>query len=274
MGPVTATQPGNTAVPSIGGTPRDGETLTADPGEWNGTGPFDHTYQWQRCDASGCTDIDGATDPTYELTDADVGFDIRVVVTATGPGGSETKTSEALGPVEAQAPVNTVASVDRRHARATVRRSPRIPGTWDGTGPLTTDYQWLRCQGTDCDEIDGATGETYELGAGDVGYEIVLPRHRRATAAAAPRTTPTASGRSPAQSPSVGTPPSVSGDPRDGGTLTADPGTWTGTGPIDYTYQWLRCDAERRQLRRRSRARPGPPTRPAPTTSATRSAST
>ena len=115
VGPVTATQPGNTAVPSIGGTPRDGETLTADPGEWSGTGPFDHTYQWQRCDASGCTDIDGATGPTYELTDADVGFDIRVVVTATGPGGTETKTSEALGPVEAQAPVNNVAPVDQRH---------------------------------------------------------------------------------------------------------------------------------------------------------------
>ena len=37
-------------------------------------------------------------------------------------------------------------------------------------------------------------------------------------------------------------PPAVTGTPEDGGTLTASPGTWTGTTPIDYSYQWQRCD--------------------------------
>ena len=40
------------------------------------------------------------------------------------------------------------------------------------------------------------------------------------------------------------TPPSVSGTPEDGSTLTVNPGTWTGTPPTDYEYQWQRCDAD------------------------------
>ncbi len=39
------------------------------------------------------------------------------------------------------------------------------------------------------------------------------------------------------------TPPSISGTPQQGQTLTASPGTWGGTTPISYTYQWQRCDS-------------------------------
>jgi hypothetical protein len=48
----------------------------------------------------------------------------------------------------------------------------------------------------------------------------------------------TASGSTPANVAK----PSISGDPRDGVTLTASPGTWTGTQPISYSFQWSRCD--------------------------------
>ena len=38
--------------------------------------------------------------------------------------------------------------------------------------------------------------------------------------------------------------PAVGGAGTQGKALTADPGTWQGSGPVSYTYQWQRCDAK------------------------------
>lgn len=37
--------------------------------------------------------------------------------------------------------------------------------------------------------------------------------------------------------------PTISGAARQPQTLTADRGTWTGTQPISYSFQWMRCDS-------------------------------
>jgi hypothetical protein len=79
--------PANTAVPTLSGTPQDGQTLSASSGSWSG-GPTGYAYQWQRCDSrvAACADISGATAASYAVLPADVASTLRVVSTSTNPG--------------------------------------------------------------------------------------------------------------------------------------------------------------------------------------------
>src|SRR5687768_9327528 len=98
--------PENTKAPEIAGTPRVGQTLTAQEGNWKGTAPITFAFQWLRCDAQGanCANITGATAKTYAVTAADLGRRLRVRVTARNAAGSATATSNPTVVVTAAAP--------------------------------------------------------------------------------------------------------------------------------------------------------------------------
>jgi len=83
------------SAPSLSGVAKQGATLDAAPGRWS-NGPLGFAYDWQRCDAAGlgCTKIAGASAATYVLVAADDYGRVRVVVTATDPGGSSVAVSE------------------------------------------------------------------------------------------------------------------------------------------------------------------------------------
>src|SRR6266498_1051167 len=110
-----AAPPANTAPPSISGTPTVGQTLTASEGTWSNT-PTSFAYQWLRCNGGGnscadvangtqktytlvgadvaaCSNVVGATAKTYGIQAGDLGYRLRVTVTARNAKGSATATS-------------------------------------------------------------------------------------------------------------------------------------------------------------------------------------
>jgi hypothetical protein len=95
VAPATSTNaPRNTDAPTIAGTPKVGEELTANDGSWTGN-PTAYAYQWQRCDAdiATCSNVVGATGKTYGVRIADLGYRLRVAVTARNAKGSTTANS-------------------------------------------------------------------------------------------------------------------------------------------------------------------------------------
>ncbi len=238
--------PVNRSAPTISGTTTQGQVLTANPGTWDGTPTLTYAYQWRRCDSSGlnCSNISGQTGTTYTLGAADVGSTIRVAVTVSNAAGSGSATSAQTAVITTLAPVNVIAPsisgplVDGGTLSAT-------DGTWTGTGPITYAYQWQRCNsgGGGCANIGGATGSTYDLVSGDVGHAFVIVV--TATNAGGSTPAPSAPTGEVAAAPPVNvTVPVVSGTEQDGETLSATDGTWTGTDPISYSYQWQRCDSD------------------------------
>jgi Subtilase family len=108
-GATSSPPPANTSLPTISGTPQEGETLSASTGGWSGS-PTSYAYQWQRCDLNGaaCAPVLGGTTSSYALASADVGDTLRVVVTATNASGSASATSAPSGVVSpAPAPAPT-----------------------------------------------------------------------------------------------------------------------------------------------------------------------
>ena len=92
----TELSPALVSPPTVTGTVQKGRTLSAAPGTWKAAN-VTFTYQWQRCDGMGanCADVAGATRRTYAVTRPDVGWSLRVVVTAANRFGSPAARSVA-----------------------------------------------------------------------------------------------------------------------------------------------------------------------------------
>ena len=117
--PALAAPPANTAAPTITGTARVGETLTAQNGTWTNS-PTAFQYQWQRCNASGaaCANVAGATQKTYLLTPADSGRTMRVRVTGINADGAVNRALCADGRRDAErGSAEHGTADDRRRAR-------------------------------------------------------------------------------------------------------------------------------------------------------------
>ncbi|HSD80309.1 MAG TPA: hypothetical protein VLB47_06590, partial [Solirubrobacteraceae bacterium] len=179
-GVVQALAPFNVTAPSLSGIATEGEVLSAVDGSWDGTPTLTFGHRWQRCDAAGanCADVAGATGSTYGLTSADAGLTVRVVVRAANAGGGTDLASPAspviataadagTAPGAAEVPAVDGSPVDGGTLSAT-------PGLWTGNPAPSFAYQWQRCaaDGTGCLDVDGATGQAYDLTGADVDHTI------------------------------------------------------------------------------------------------------
>jgi hypothetical protein len=174
-----ATPPRPTSEPVVTGSAEQGRRLSASRGSWTGSTPISFAFRWVRCGADGgspdggnCIFVQGGTGSRYDLTSADVGFRMRVRVTATNADGSRTVASNPTATVVG-APVNTsiplVAGTPLVDSILTVQ-----PGSWSGRRPITFAYGWLRCNnaGGECVAIAGATGRSYRLTSADVDHRL------------------------------------------------------------------------------------------------------
>jgi hypothetical protein len=239
--------PTNTSLPQISGTAQANQTLSASDGAWDGAGPFSYTYQWEYCGddtTDYCWPIDGATDSTYTVDWWTEGLTLRVSVTATGPAGETTATSDetdvVIGlPITGDTPPVISGTAEDSQTLTT------DDGTWTAGPGMWLSYQWARCDsaGSNCQDIDGATDPEYVVGQDDAGSTLV------ATVTASDEGVPSVSMTSapsalvpPLPPPTNVSAPVISGRAQAGLTLRTTDGNWTAAGPITYSYQWEGCN--------------------------------
>ena len=240
-----------TGQPTISGTARAGETLTAGTSgiaDEDGLENVSYSYQWLAGDA----EIAGATGSSYALTDSEEGKAIKVRVTFTDDAGNEeTLTSAATAAVSAAPAANsppTGQPVTSGTAQVGETLSTGTSGIADedGLGNATFAYQWIRNDGTADSDIQDATGSTYTLTPDDEGNTIKVrvsfTDDRDNNESLTSDATATVSAAPAANTPATGA-PEISGRVRVGETLTAGTsGIAEGLTGVFYSYQWVRND--------------------------------
>ena len=230
------------------GTAAAGKLLTGLSGTWAGLSTIAYQFQWYRCNAAGaaCVSVHGATSPSFQLGDRDVGQTVGLAVHATDSSGTAAAYSSLIGPIAPRRPL-LEATAQPVVAGAPVRgKTVQVTtGTWSPV-PTNLSYRWERCNanGRSCAAIANATGTSYAITGADVGHSLLAVVQatngstiQNAFSTATPAVVP-ASVKGPVRS--IG--PVVVGFAGVGQQLVANAGIWSGVGPTTFSYRWYRCD--------------------------------
>src|SRR3984893_16386314 len=225
--PVIDIIPTNSAVPTISGTPRVGQTLTATTGTWTHN-PTSFTYQWNRAGGA----ISGATASSYVSVTGDIGTTLTVSVVATNTGGSSSPatsapTSAVIDIIPANSSVPTISGAAQVGQTLTA-----TTGTWTHN-PTSFTYQWNRAGGA----ISGAAASSYVPVTVDIGTTLTVSVVATNAGGSSSRATSSATSSVIDIIPTNSAVPTISGTARVGQTLRATTGTWTHN-PTSYAYQW------------------------------------
>jgi hypothetical protein len=214
-----------TPTPTISGTLRVGQVLTANPGTWSPSASL--SYQWK---ASGIA-ITGATARTYTLKAADRTKKLTVTVTGRRSGFvTVAKSSAATGAVDYGRFSSTAAPTITGTLRVG-RVLTANAGTWSPAASFS--YQW-KANGV---AITGATGRTYTLKAADRTKRLtVTVTGRRSGFITVSRTSAATSAVGYGLFSSAPT-PKISGTAQVGSTLKVTPGTWSPAATLSYRWK-------------------------------------
>ena len=219
---LNANDPG---IATIDGTPEEGQTLTANIFDGDGT-PTNIGYQWKR---GGTVDV--GTAQTYVPVQVDVDEDLTVVVSYSDPFGATSATSSAVTILN----VNDIGVATITGSGTATQGQPLTANIIDADGAATgISYQWKR-GGT----VDVGTAQTYVPVQADANEELTVvisysDPYGSDSATSAP-TVPVANVND--QGVVI-----ISGIPTEGQTLMANITDLDGTTPNTFTYQWKRDD--------------------------------
>jgi hypothetical protein len=245
VGKIPAPPPATPAStsPAIAGTGQASTNVTLTGTSSNGSGFWDPGSGTCRIGASvsGGVTVNSVTytDPTHVTLNLNtVGVTPGTyTVTITNPDGQQSSaTVLTLGPPPSNDTPPSITGTDTVGQLLTGN-----DGAWSGSPSPALTRQWRRCNssGTSCADIAGATGSTYTLVHTDAGSTIRF----RVTGTSTTGTTVADSDPTSVVSelPANAAVPTVNGSLAVGSTVNAGNGTWTGTPPPTFTYQWQDC---------------------------------
>ena len=253
LAPVAGTQP------AIIGAAQTGAQLQSSTGSWIGTDPtrFPYQYTWKRCDSSGnnCnTTVAGpSTANTYAPVSLDVGSRLVVIVTGRNQANS-TQSSASVptaivvaappsAPVNTSYPVITLPFTNTTGVPNTGDTLSTSNGTWTGSFPMTFTYQWKKCDSPtgSCYTIPGATHSTFTI-TGDLYQWSIRAEVTATNGAAAVAQNSEATKLVSAIPPNLRVTPQITGTVMVDQTLSIGTGTWDGSAPLTFKYEWRRCN--------------------------------
>ena len=247
-----------TGVPTISGTVRVGEALTADTSgisDGDGLTNVSYSHQWIRSDGGTDTDLEGETASTYTLAGGDVDKAIKVKVSFTDDANNqESLTSAATDAVAATVPTAPLSlTVTAGSQIQELDVSWQAPSSNGGSAVTGYKVQWK--ESTDSWDTAADVSEATETGTthtitgltGGVEYAVRVIAYNDVgdgPASTEVKGTPAGGVSEQTVEPENSAPtglPSISGTPQVDRTLTADTSNIDdedGLTNVSYRYQW------------------------------------
>jgi len=221
--------------------PTPGAVLASSTGTWSSSSSLGYTYQWQRSlDDAVYADISGATSSSYAVKEADLGYFLRVRVTALNANGSAVRASVATAKVAVVAP-NQV-PVAEGYA-VTDDTLTFVDVTWSTTPPPTLTLTWQKSS-------DGSSWSTISSGSPalavtDALFGQFIRVRVVATARGGSATYFTATRGPVASALNVEAPELTNDVPAVGDNVCTTTGTWTPkVASLSIAYSWQRYDPD------------------------------